>query len=51
MNAISIIEERVPDFSFPSSPWKAMLQALAQESHIVLENIESPGFDWGVRSF
>ncbi|KAL0001494.1 hypothetical protein SO802_015275 [Lithocarpus litseifolius] len=45
INAISIMEERIPDFSSPSIPWKSMLRALAQESHIVLENIGAPGFD------
>ena len=28
-----------------------MLWALAQESHIVLENIGAPGFDWEVCLF
>ena len=28
-----------------------MLQALAQESHIVPEKIEASSFDWGVYSF
>lgn len=39
MDAISIVKERIPNFSSPSFPWKAMLQALAQESHIVLTNM------------
>ena len=51
VNTISIVEERIPDFSSPSFPWKAMLWALAQESHIVLENIKTPGFDWESYSF
>ena len=51
VNAISIMEERNLDFSSLSFPWKAMLWALAQEIHIVLENIEALGFDWGVCSF
>ena len=29
VNAISIVEERIQDFSSPSFPWKTMLQALA----------------------
>ena len=29
VNVISIMEERIPDFSSPSFPWKAMLRALA----------------------
>ncbi|KAL0001390.1 hypothetical protein SO802_015171 [Lithocarpus litseifolius] len=45
MNAISTMKERVLDFSSPSFPWKAMLQALAQEtpltSVIIEEIIES----------
>ena len=45
MNTISIVEERIPDFSSPSFPWKAMLRALAQESQLVLENIRAPGFN------
>ena len=45
VNAISIVEERIPNFSSPSFPQKAMLRALAQESHIVLENIGAPGFN------
>ena len=44
VNAISIMEDRIPDFSSPSFPWKAMLRASAQESHIVSEKIEAPGF-------
>ena len=45
MNTISIVEERIPNFSSPSFPWKAMLRALAQESQLVLENIRAPGFN------
>ena len=45
VNVISIVEERIPDFSSISFPWKAMLWALAKESHIVLENIVALGFD------
>ena len=51
MNAISTMEERIPDFSSLSLPWKAMLWAIARESHIVLENIGAPKYDWGVCSF
>ena len=43
-NAISTVEEKSPNFSSPLSLWKAMLWALAQESHIVLENIRALGF-------
>ena len=39
VDTMSKVEERIPNFSFPSFPWRAMLQALAQESHIALENI------------
>jgi len=45
------MEERVLDFSPPSFPWKSKLQVQAQESHIVLENIGAPGFDWEIWSF
>ena len=51
INAISIVEERILDFSSLSFPWKAMLWALAQESHIVLENIRALSFNWGAYSF
>ena len=51
LNAISIVEERILDFSSLSFPWKAMLWALAQESHIVVKNIRAPSFDWGAYSF
>ena len=51
MNAISIVEEGILDFSSLSFHWKAMLWALAQESHIVLENIGALGFDWEVYLF
>ena len=45
VNVISIVEERILDFSSISFPWTAMLWALAKESHIVLENIVALGFD------
>ena len=45
------MEERILDFSSPSFPLKAMLWALARESHIVLDNIRALGFDWEVCSF
>ena len=51
MNAISTVEEMILDFSSPSFPWKAILWALAQESHIVLENIGAPSFNWEACSF
>ena len=51
VNAISIVEERIIDFSSPSFPWKDMLWVLAQKSHIALENIRALGFDWEVCSF
>ena len=51
VNAISTVEEMILDFSSPSFPWKAILWALAQESHIVLENIGAPGFNWEACSF
>ena len=44
VNVISIVEERILDFSSISFPWTAMLWAL-EESHIVLENIVALGFD------
>ncbi|KAL0008549.1 hypothetical protein SO802_010051 [Lithocarpus litseifolius] len=37
VNAIIIVEERVPNFSSSSFPWKAMLRALVQESHLDLK--------------
>lgn len=40
VNAISTV-----DFLSPSFPWKAMLWALAQQSHIVLKNMRALGFD------
>ena len=46
-----MVEERVPDFSLPSFPWKAMLRALVQESHLDLKGIGTPGFDWGICIF
>ena len=51
MNAIITMEERIPDFSSPSFPWKAMLRALVQESHFDLRGIGTLGFDWGICSF
>ena len=45
------LEERVPDFSLPSFPWKTLFQALVQESHLDLEGIGTPEFDWGIYSF
>ena len=51
VNAICTMEERIPDFTSPSFPWKAMLRALAQESHIILENIGTLGFNSEVCSF
>ena len=51
VNAISTVEERIPNFSSPSFSWKTVLRALAQKSHIVLENIGAPRFDWEICSF
>ncbi|KAL0014013.1 hypothetical protein SO802_001082 [Lithocarpus litseifolius] len=51
VNAIITVEERVPDFSSPSLPLKAMLQALVQESHLDLKGVGTPGFDWEICSF
>ena len=51
MNAIIIVEERVPDFSSPLFPWKAMLLAMVQESHIDLKGMGILGFDWGICLF
>ena len=51
VNAIIKVEERVPDFSSTSFPWKAMLRALVQESHHDLKGIGTMGFDWGIYSF
>ena len=51
VNAIITVEERVLDFSSPSFQWKAMLQALVQESHLVLKSMGTPGFDWGICLF
>ncbi|KAL0010912.1 hypothetical protein SO802_006020 [Lithocarpus litseifolius] len=39
VNAIIIVEERVPDFSLPSFPWKVMLRALVQKSHLDLKGV------------
>ena len=51
VNAIITVEERVPDFSSLSFPWKALLQSFFQESHLDLEGIGTPRFDWGICSF
>ena len=51
MNAIITMEERVSDFSSLSFPWKAMLRALVQESHLDLKGMGTLGFDWGICSF
>ena len=51
MNAIIIVEEKVSDFPPLFSPWKAMLRALVQESHLNLKGIGTPRFDWGTYSF
>ena len=51
VNAIITVEERVSDFSSQSFPWKAMLKALVQESHLNLKGIGTPKFDWGICSF
>ena len=51
VNAIITVEERVSDFSSSSFPWKALLQALVQKSHLDLKGIGTPGFDWGSCSF
>ncbi|KAK9997979.1 hypothetical protein SO802_017582 [Lithocarpus litseifolius] len=48
VNAIITMEKRTPDFSLPSFLWKAMLQALVQESHLDLKGMGTPGFDWGI---
>ena len=48
VNAIITVEERVLDFSSPSFPWKAMLRALVQESHLDLKGMGTLGFDWGI---
>ena len=48
MNAITIVAGGILDFSPPPPPtflWKAMLRALAKESHIVQENIGALSFD------
>ncbi|KAK9991399.1 hypothetical protein SO802_026384 [Lithocarpus litseifolius] len=51
VNAIITVEERVLDFSLPSFPRKAMLQALVQESHLDLKDIGTLSFDWGICSY
>ena len=51
MNALITVEERVPDLSSPSFPWKAMLQALVQESHLDLKGMGTLGFNWGICLF
>ena len=51
VNAIITMEERVSDFSSSSFPWKAMLRALVQESHLDLKGVGTLGFDWGICSF
>ncbi|KAK9984202.1 hypothetical protein SO802_033727 [Lithocarpus litseifolius] len=45
VNASITIEERVLNFSSLSFPWKAMLRALFQESHLYLKDMGTPGFD------
>ena len=42
MNAIITVQERVPNFSSLSFPWKAMLRALVQESHLYLKRYRNP---------
>ena len=51
VNAIFIMKERILDFSSPSFPLKAVLWALAQESHIVLENVRALRFDQEICTF
>ncbi|KAL0015476.1 hypothetical protein SO802_002545 [Lithocarpus litseifolius] len=51
VNTIITVEERVPDFSSSLFPWKAMLPALVQESHLDLKGIRTPRFDWDNCSF
>ncbi|KAL0004815.1 hypothetical protein SO802_012376 [Lithocarpus litseifolius] len=51
VNVIITVKERVPYFSLPSFPWKAMLRALVQESHVDLKGMGTPGIDWGICSF
>ncbi|KAL0009860.1 hypothetical protein SO802_004968 [Lithocarpus litseifolius] len=48
VNAIITVKERVSDVSSPSFPWKAMLLALVQESHLDLKGMGNLGFDWGI---
>ena len=45
MNAIITMEERTLNFFLLSFPWKAMLQALVQESHLDIKGMGTPGFD------
>ena len=33
-----------------TTPWKAMLRALVQESHLDLQGMGTPRFDWGICS-
>ena len=49
VNALIMVEERVPDFSSSSFPWKAMLRALVLESHLDFKG--TPRFNWGICSF
>ena len=51
VNAITTVEERTPNFSSLSFPWKAILQAFVQESHLDLRGMWTPGFDWVICSF
>ena len=51
VNAIITVEEKVPDFSSSSFPWKAMLRALVQKSHLDLKGIGTLEFDLGICSF
>jgi len=51
VNGIITVEERVPNFSSPLFPWKAMLRSLVQKSHLDLKGIGAPGFDWGICLF
>ena len=51
VNVIITMEERVPNFSSPSFPWKATLWALVQESYLDIKGIGTSGFDWGICLF
>ncbi|KAL0012937.1 hypothetical protein SO802_000006 [Lithocarpus litseifolius] len=51
VNAIITVEKRVLNFSSLSFPWKAMLRALVQESHLYLKGMGTLGFDWEICSF